>query len=95
MSEDDQKKKGQITAAEVVKATLAFFETVLEKTARVVEVNKTSDDWTVVAEALEESDYMRRFGRGDMLGIYEVTVDSNLSVVSYIRKELRERSALG
>ena len=94
MSKNDQKEKKQITAAEVVKVTLAFFETVLEKTARVIEVNKASDDWTVVVECLEESDYMRRFGRGDMLGIYEVKVDPNLNVISYTRKELRERSDL-
>jgi len=83
------------TATEIVIATIAFFETVLEKTGRVIEVNKTGDDWLVVVEAVEESDYMRRFGRGDMLGIYEVKLDSNLNVISYTRKELRERSALG
>lgn len=82
------------TAAQVVTVTVAFFETVLEKTGRVIEVNKTSDDWLVVVEAVEESDYMRRFGRGEILGIYEVKIDSNLDVISYTRKELKERSSL-
>lgn len=95
------------TATDVVTATVVFFEAVLEKKARVIEVSKTNEDparnashsdaggWLVVVEAVEESDYMRRFGRGEMLGIYEVKVDSNLNVISYRRKELRERSALG
>jgi len=83
------------TATDVVTATVVFFEAVLEKKARVIEVSKTGDGWLVVVEAVEESDYMRRFGRGEMLGIYEVKVDLNLNVISYRRKELRERSALG
>lgn len=95
MNKPDTKNEKQATATGVVTATVAFFETVLEKTGRVIEVNKTNDDWLVVVEAVEESDYMHRFGRGDMLGIYEVKVDSNLNVVSYTRKELRERGALG
>lgn len=83
-----------IQAPDVVRATTRFFETVLEKVGRVIEVNKADGVWNVRVEALEESDYMRRFGRGDMLGTYEVKVDDNLNITSYVRKGLRERSSL-
>ncbi|MCG2675782.1 gas vesicle protein [bacterium] len=83
-----------IPAREVIMATVKFFENTLEKVARVIEVSKASDGWDVRVEALEESEYMRKFGRGDLLGIYEVKVDKDLNVISYNRKGLRERASL-
>lgn len=79
---------------DVVKATLKFFEDVLEKVGRVIEVNKNEDEWNLRVEVLEESEYMRRRGRGDLLAIYEVKVNSDLDITSYVRKSLRERESL-
>lgn len=87
-------KETKYSATDVVKGVTKFFETVLDKVGRVIEVNKEGDGWSVKVEALEESEYMRRFGRGDLLGIYDVKVDKDLNVTSYVRKGLRERSAL-
>jgi hypothetical protein len=45
-------------------------------------------------ETVEESEYMRRLGRSEMVGLYEVQMDSRLEIVSYSRKGLKERTAL-
>lgn len=83
-----------VKTADVIKATLKFFEDALEKVGRVIEVNKNKDGWNLRVEVLEESEYMRRRGRGDLLAIYEVKVDNDLNIASYIRKSMRERESL-
>ncbi len=84
------------TAKEVVATITKFFEDDLGKVGRVIEVtNKgNGDGWNARVEALEESAYMRSMGRGDMLGVYDVTLDNNLNVMTYSRKKLRERTSL-
>jgi len=72
-----------------------FFEEVLDKTGRVIAVESDGEGgWRVLVEAVEECEYMRRLGKSDMLGMYEVRLDSNLEIVSYSRKGLKERTAL-
>lgn len=83
-----------VKTADVIKATLKFFEDALEKVGRVIEINKNEDGWNLRVEVLEESEYMRRRGRGDLLAIYEVKVDNELNIASYIRKSMRERESL-
>lgn len=81
-------------AAQATRAVKAFFEEVLGKTARVIALDSDPQGWRVVVEAVEDSDYLRRLGRSDLLGIYEVHVNHELEVVSYTRKGLRDRTAL-
>jgi len=49
-------------------------------------INDAKDGWDVRAEALEPSEYMVRSGWGDLLGIYELKIDKNQSLLSYKRK---------
>ena len=72
-----------------------FFEEVLDKSGRVIAVESDAEGgWRVLVETVEESEYMRRLGKSDMLGLYEVHLDTNLEIVSYNRKGLKERTAL-
>ena len=72
-----------------------FFEEVLDKPGRLIAVEPDSEGgWRALVETVEESEYMRRLGRSEMMGLYEVQVDSELEIVSYNRKGLKERTAL-
>jgi hypothetical protein len=81
-------------AAQATRAVKAFFEEVLGKAARVIALDSQPQGWRVMVEAVEDSDYLRRLGRSDLLGIYEVHINHNLEILSYTRKGLRERTAL-
>ena len=81
-------------AAQATRTVAAFFESVLGKTPRVIALESDPQGWRALAEVVEDSDYLRRLGRSDMMGVYEVHVDHDLEVVSYSRKGLRERTAL-
>jgi len=81
--------------AEIPQIVTRFFAEVLEKTGRVIAVEaEVEGGWRVLVETVEESEYMRRLGKSDMLGLYEVHLDTNLEIVSYSRKGLKERTAI-
>jgi len=83
-----------MSIADVTRTVLEFFEQVVGKSGKVVSVEGDGEGWRVLVESIEESDYLRRLGKSDILGLYEVHVDHNLQVISYTRTGLRERTAL-
>jgi len=85
--------KAPCAAADATRAVTAFFEEVLGKTPRVIALESDPQGWRVMVEIVEDSDYLRRIGRSDMVGIYEAHIGRDLEVVSYARKGLRDRTA--
>jgi len=84
-----------MSIAKASETVVRFFEEVLNKPGRVITVEPDSEGgWRALVETVEESEYMRRLGRSEILGVYEVQLDSNLEIVSYSRKGLKERTAL-
>jgi hypothetical protein len=81
-------------AAEATRTVTIFFQEVLGKTPRVIALESDPEGWRVLVEVVEDSDYLRRLGRSDMMGVYEVHVGHDLEVVSYARRGLRDRTAL-
>jgi hypothetical protein len=75
----------------VVAAINDFFETVLDKNGRVIEVKADEDGWSALMETVEENDYMRKIARDDLIAVYEVHVDQNYDVSDYSRKSVRSR----
>jgi len=84
-----------MSIAKAGQTVVRFFEEVLDKPGRVIAVEPDSEGgWRALVETVEESEYMRRLGRSEMMGLYEVQVDSSLEIVSFNRKGLKERTAL-
>lgn len=84
----------QVKLKKVVESVKAFAEEVMLKPCRVIAVAATEKGWLISAEVIEEDEYMRRRARKDLLGIYEFILDEDLTVLSYQRKELKERGSL-
>lgn len=81
--------------AGVTQQVTKFFEEALGKTGRVISVEPDSEGgWQAVVETVEESEYMRRLGKSELIGLYQVHLDSTLEIVGYARKALKERTAL-
>lgn len=52
------------------------------------------EGWKVILEVIEEKDYMKKYAKDEMVGIYHVRVDKDGDVTSFSRKSTRYRSAL-
>lgn len=59
--------------------------------AAVVAAAHRSDGYTVTLEAVLEAEYMRQRAQRDLVGLFEVLLDQELTVISIARKEVRER----
>lgn len=78
---------------EVTQAAVKFFQEVMGKAGRVIAVEPDGEGQRVLVEVVEESEYVRRLGKSEILGVYEVHMDRNLNVTSYSRIGLRDRAA--
>ncbi|WP_092472210.1 gas vesicle protein GvpO [Desulfotruncus arcticus] len=79
---------------EVVATVENFFNDVIKKPGVVIGVLRDTDIYKVQIEVPEEVEYMRRRAKDDLLAIYEVVVDSDLEILSFERKHLRERTSI-
>ncbi|QHA93750.1 gas vesicle protein GvpO [Bacillus sp. N1-1] len=59
-----------------------------------VEMNE-QEGWKVIAEVIEEKEYMKKYAKDEMLGTYEVLLNNEKEVVSFSRRDVRYRSAIG
>ncbi|MGP4063892.1 gas vesicle protein GvpO [Oceanobacillus sp. M65] len=50
--------------------------------------------WRVTIEVIEEKEYMRKYAKDEMLGIYEVFLNDEEEVTSFKRLDIRYRSKI-
>jgi len=72
-------------------AVLGFFDKHLGKQGEVIGISREQEGWTAEIEVVEESDYMRKHGRNDLMAIYEVEINENFEIMRFERKRIRER----
>jgi len=77
----------------LISTVTAFFARVLNKPGEVVGVTKEDEGWKVYIEVAEETEYMRKTARDDLLAIYEVTVDDNQEIIGFERRSMRARGS--
>jgi len=71
-----------------------FFSEVLKKPGDVIAVYPQPDEgWKVHIEVPEDSEYMRKRARDDLMALYEVLVDKEFQILGFERLSLRERNA--
>ncbi|RJR06520.1 hypothetical protein C4588_07670 [Candidatus Parcubacteria bacterium] len=71
-----------------------FMNENFKTTGKIVELQKNEDRWISNIEIIEESDYVRRLGKTDIIGLYEVEISFTGEVLGYKRLLLRERGNL-
>jgi len=86
-------KKGDsvLSIQNAMNVVLRFFEKNLQKQGEVIGVSKTENGWRIEIEVMEESEYMRKHGRNDLLAVYSVELNDNLDMIRYQRESTRER----
>jgi len=78
----------------IVDTTKKFFYELFKKEVNVITVLPVNEGYRVNVEMIEEDEYMRSKGRKDLIGIYEVMLNSKLDVISFERILLKERGSL-
>ncbi|PZE19702.1 gas vesicle protein GvpO [Paenibacillus xerothermodurans] len=53
-----------------------------------------NNGWKLTVEVVEEREYMKKYAKDEMLGVYEVWLDQDKSVTSYKRRDIRYRSSV-
>lgn len=70
---------------------LHFFEKDLGKQGEIIGASKEHEGWHVEIEVIEESEYMRKHARNDLVAIYEVKLNEQFEITYYTRVSIRER----
>lgn len=72
-----------------------FFEEHVAPPHKITTVEATEDEgWKVILEVIEEKEYMKKYAKDEMLGVYQVLLDKDGEVTSFSRKSIRYRSAV-
>lgn len=50
--------------------------------------------WKVRVEVIEEKEYMKRYAKDQMLGVYNVVLNDDKEVTSFTREDIRYRSKI-
>ncbi|HEU5140853.1 MAG TPA: gas vesicle protein GvpO [Bacillales bacterium] len=80
---------------EIMQTVNDFFSENVAPPHKITSLEKAGDEgWKVIIEVIEEREYMRKYAKDEMLGIYEVLLNTEKEVTSFTRKSIRYRSAI-
>ncbi|TCO77909.1 gas vesicle protein GvpO [Marinisporobacter balticus] len=71
-----------------------FFYDLFDRDSRITSIMPSEDGYDAELEIVQEDEYMRKRGRKDIIAVYEAKMDNNFKVISYNRKELKERGSI-
>ncbi|KOO41925.1 gas vesicle protein GvpO [Priestia koreensis] len=72
-----------------------FFKDYIAPPHKIVSVELNEDKgWKATVEVIEEKEYMKKYAKDEMVGIYEVLLDSNKEVISFKRIHIRARASM-
>ncbi|ALC86926.1 MULTISPECIES: gas vesicle protein GvpO [Bacillaceae] len=72
-----------------------FFNEFVAPVHKITSVEASDDSgWKLTVEVIEEKEYMKKYAKDEMLGIYDVHLNSEQEVTSYKRQDIRYRSSI-
>ncbi|SDN73596.1 gas vesicle protein GvpO [Alkalicoccus daliensis] len=78
---------------ELMNTVRDYFEEHLSPVHRFTSIVKKENEWELGVEVIEEKEYMKRYGRDQLIGSYSVHVDEDGDVTSFERIALRQRTS--
>lgn len=79
---------------EIRDTVVNFIDNNFNISGRIVALQKKDDKWVCDFEIIEEAEYMRRFGKTEIIGLYEVEISLEGEIQGYKRLDVRERGDL-
>ena len=71
-----------------------FFNEFVAPVHKITSVEKNDNGWQLTVEVIEEKEYMKKYAKDEMIGVYEVVLSEEKEVTSYKRRDIRYRSAI-
>ncbi|KAF0816783.1 MULTISPECIES: gas vesicle protein GvpO [unclassified Cytobacillus] len=72
-----------------------FFNEYVAPVHKITSVEESENKgWKLTVEVIEEKEYMKKYAKDEMLGVYDVFLNAEKEVTSYKRRDIRYRSAI-
>jgi len=72
-----------------------FFNEFVAPVHKITSVEEHGENgWKLTVEVIEEKEYMKRYAKDEMIGVYDVTLNQEKEVTSYKRRDIRYRSSI-
>ncbi|QAS53654.1 gas vesicle protein GvpO [Halobacillus litoralis] len=69
-----------------------FFNENIAPPHKIISARKKEGEWRVLVEVIEEKEYMKKYARDQMVGLYEAFLDENHEITGFSRLSMRYRS---
>lgn len=80
---------------QIMKIVNEFFNENVAPPHKITSLQTNEDEgWKVVVEVIEEREYMKKYAKDEMLGIYEAYLNKDKEITAFARKSIRYRSAV-
>ena len=72
-----------------------FFNEYVAPVHKITSIEKQENNgWMLTVEVIEEKEYMKKYAKDEMIGVYEVCLNQEKEITSYKRRDIRYRSAI-
>ncbi|MFX3674619.1 MAG: gas vesicle protein GvpO [Paenisporosarcina sp.] len=72
-----------------------FFNEFVAPVHKITSVEASDDNgWKLIVEVIEEKEYMKKYAKDEMLGVYDVHLNAEKEITSYKRRDIRYRSSI-
>ncbi|WP_059173160.1 gas vesicle protein GvpO [Bacillus sp. FJAT-27445] len=71
-----------------------FFNEFVAPVHKITSIEEAENGWKLTVEVIEEKEYMKKYAKDEMIGVYEVSLNHEKEISSYKRQELRFRSSI-
>lgn len=80
---------------EIIGNVTEFFNEFVAPVHKITAVEKGEEPgWKLTVEVIEEKEYMKKYAKDEMLGIYDVLLNGEKEITSYKRRDIRYRSSI-
>ncbi|PKR79145.1 gas vesicle protein GvpR [Halalkalibacillus sediminis] len=83
-----------MNVTEIMSSIKEFFAEHVSPVHKITSINNRGKYWEAGVEVIEEKEYMRKYGRDQIIGEYVVRLNDNNEVTSFERKGLRQRTSV-
>jgi hypothetical protein len=79
----------------IIESVTDFFNEFVAPVHKITSVEESENNgWKLTVEVIEEKDYMKKYAKDEMIGVYEVYLNQEKEVTSFTRREIRYRSSI-
>ena len=72
-----------------------FFNEFIAPVHKITSLEASDDNgWKLTVEVIEEKEYMKKYAKDEMLGVYDVLLNEEKEITSYKRRDIRFRSSI-